>query len=107
MKITLYIVRAILILILTVIILGISVTRILSSTILDEAHVFRTMKSTEYYNKIYEEVKSNFEKYIGPSGLDESIFKNVYTIEDIERDLRDGRKGVDGIGANGKMLRKF
>lgn len=34
------------------------------------------------------------------------IYKYI-TIEDIERDLRDGRKGVDGIGANGKMLRKF
>ena len=86
MKITLYVVRAILIIILTVIILGISVTRILSSTILDEAHVFRTMKSTEYYNKIYEEVKSNFEKYIGPSGLDESLFLDVCTVEDIQRD---------------------
>ena len=27
------------------------------------------------------------------------------TIEDIERELRDGKKGIDGIGANGKMYR--
>ncbi len=28
------------------------------------------------------------------------------TIEDIERELRDGRRGIDGIGANGKMYIK-
>lgn len=28
------------------------------------------------------------------------------TIEDIESELRDGRKGIDGIGANGKMYIK-
>ncbi len=27
------------------------------------------------------------------------------TIEDIENELRDGKKGIDGIGANGKMYR--
>ena len=27
------------------------------------------------------------------------------TIEDIERELRDGKKGINGIGANGKMYR--
>ena len=28
------------------------------------------------------------------------------TIEDIERELRDGRRGIDGVGANGKMYIK-
>ena len=27
------------------------------------------------------------------------------TIDDIERDLRDGKKGINGIGANGKMYK--
>ena len=27
------------------------------------------------------------------------------TIDDIENELRDGKKGIDGIGANGKMKR--
>ena len=34
------------------------------------------------------------------------VYKYI-TIEDIERELRDGRKGVDGIGANGKMTKKY
>jgi hypothetical protein len=29
--------------------------------------------------------------------------KKYITIEDVEKELRDGRRGVGGIGANGKM----
>ena len=28
------------------------------------------------------------------------------TIDDIARELRDGKKGISGIGANGKMKRE-
>ena len=36
------------------------------------------------------------------------MFQNSYcglTIDDIADELRDGKKGINGIGANGKMYR--
>ena len=29
------------------------------------------------------------------------------TMDDIASEIRDGKKGVDGIGSNGKMIKKF
>ncbi len=29
------------------------------------------------------------------------------TIDDIASEIRDGKKGIDGIGSNGKMVKQF
>ena len=86
MKIVVKLLKAILIIMLTVVIIGIAAIKVLSSTILDEAYVFRKLRSSNYYNSIYEELKANFENYIGPSGLGESILDDICTIEDIQKD---------------------
>ena len=86
MKITVKVLKAILIIILTVIIIGIAAIKILSSTILDEAYVFRNLRSSNYYNSLYKELRSNFENYIGPSGLEESILDDICTVDDIQND---------------------
>ena len=86
MKAIKQIIKSILIIALTVMIIGIAAIKIISSTILDEAYVYRKMRSSNYYNNIYEELKQNFENYIGPSGLDESILDNICTVEDIQKD---------------------
>ena len=31
----------------------------------------------------------------------------IETIDDIAKELRDGKKGVSGIGANGKMIKQL
>ena len=86
MKLAIKIIKAILIIILTVIIIGILIIKTLSATILDEAYVYRMIQTSKYYENIYKEVQSNFENYIGPSGVDENILKEVCTAEDIQKD---------------------
>lgn len=86
MKIIVKLLKAIVIVVLTIVIIGIAAIKILSSTILDEAYVFRKLRASNYYNSIYEELKQNFENYIGPSGLEESVLENICTIDDIQTD---------------------
>lgn len=86
MKIVVKIIKAIAIVALTIVIIGTAAIKILSSTILDEAYVFRKLRAGNYYNSIYEELTKNFENYIGPSGLEESVLDNICTIEDIQND---------------------
>ena len=86
MKFAIKILKAILIILLTAIIIGIAAIKILSSTILDEAYVFRKLRSSNYYESIYEELKSNFENYLGPSGLEESVLDDICTIKNIQTD---------------------
>ena len=86
MKVLQKIISLLLIIILSVVIIALTLVKTFSSTILNEAYVFNMLKKGDYYNNLYEEVKSNFEKYIGPSGLDESILENVFTIENIQED---------------------
>lgn len=86
MKIIVKLLKVIMIVALTVVIIGVAAIKILSSTVLDEAYVFRKLRASNYYNNIYEELNQNFENYIGPSGLEESVLENICTIDDIQTD---------------------
>ncbi|MBR3163483.1 MAG: hypothetical protein IKF17_05245 [Clostridia bacterium] len=85
-KLLIKLLKTVFIILLTVMIIGIAAIKILSSTILDEAYVFRKLRSSNYYDSIYQELKSNFENYIGPSGLEESVLDDICTVEDIQND---------------------
>ncbi len=61
---------------------------ILSSTILNESYIMSKLDEEDYYNKIYETAKSNFENYINQSGLDEEVLNNIITKEKIEKDTK-------------------
>ena len=61
---------------------------ILSSTILNEGYIMSKLDEEDYYNQIYESVKSNFENYINQSGLDEEVLNNIITKEKIEKDTK-------------------
>lgn len=78
----------ILTLILALTILTLIVINIFSSTILNEDYVLSKLEEEDYYNKIYEEVISNFEKYINQSGLDEEVLNNIITKEKVEKDTK-------------------
>ena len=86
MRIFKKIIKAILIVCLTLMIIIATAIKILSSTIMDEAYMFRKLRANDYYSNIYKELKQNFENYIGPSGLDESILDDICTEEDLQND---------------------
>lgn len=86
MKLFSKIVKVFLTITLALTVIGLVVISILSSTVLNEAYFFRMLQSSNYYSNIYNEVQSNFENYIGPSGLDENILTDICTVEDIKKD---------------------
>lgn len=59
---------------------------LVSSTILSEQYILSKLDETNYYNKIYEYVKSNFENYIYQSGLEETVLEDVVSKEKIRKD---------------------
>lgn len=59
-----------------------------SSTILSEQYILSKLEETDYYNKIYESVKSNFENYIHQSGLEETVLENIVSKEKVRKDTK-------------------
>ncbi len=64
------------------------VINLTSSTILNKNYILSKLEETDYYNKIYEEVKSNFENYIHQSGLDESVLEGIISQEKVKKDTQ-------------------
>ena len=64
------------------------VVNIASSTILNKNYVLAKLEETDYYHKIYEEVKSNFENYIHQSGLEESVLEDIISQEKVKEDTQ-------------------
>jgi hypothetical protein len=88
MKVIVNIIKFILIIMLTVSIIGVVSIKVLSSTVLDEAYILNLLNRSNYYENIYNEIESNFEKYIAQSGLDEDVINNVCTVEDVKNDTK-------------------
>lgn len=59
-----------------------------SSTILSEQYILSKLEETDYYNKIYECVKSNFENYIHQSGLEETVLEDIVSKEKVRKDTK-------------------
>ena len=87
MKVAINIIKFILISILTISILGIAIITIISSTILDKAYITKKMEENNFYEETYELVKSNFEKYIYQSGLEEDVLEDICTKEKVKNDI--------------------
>lgn len=88
MKIVLNVIRFIAIVLLMIGIVCTIMLGIGTNTILKEQYVLNKLSETNFYNKIDEEIKSNFENYIFQSGLDEDVIKDVYPSEKIENDIK-------------------
>lgn len=67
-------------------ILALIVINMLSSTILSKEYILSKLQEQNYYDKIYEEAKSNFENYIHQSGLDEEVLQEIITKEKVQKD---------------------
>lgn len=61
---------------------------IFSSTILSKDYVLSKLNEHNYYDKIYEDTKSNFENYIHQSGLDEEVLNDIVAKEKVEKDTK-------------------
>lgn len=61
---------------------------LISNTILKKQYIINKIESTNYYSKIYENVKSNFEKYIEQSGFEKTILENIVSEEKVKNDTQ-------------------
>lgn len=61
---------------------------LISNTILKKQYIINKIESTNYYSKIYKNVKSNFEKYIEQSGFEENILENIVSEEKVKNDTQ-------------------
>ena len=82
------IIQYIIVTILALAILALVIINILSSSILKKEYILSKLQQQDYYEKIYEETKSNFENCIHQSGLDEEVLENIVTKEKIEKDTK-------------------
>ena len=74
--------------ILTIGIIACLFSNLISSTIMKKQYILHKLDEIDYYSKVNEVVEQNFEKYIGASGLEEEVIKNIVTKEKIEMDTK-------------------
>lgn len=86
MKVIINIIKYIAIILLTCAIIGLLIINIVSSTILSKQYVLSKLEETNYYEEIKKEIESSFENYIGQSGLDENVIKDIVSMEKIKED---------------------
>lgn len=87
MKVLINIIKFILLAILTICMVSIGIITIVSSTVLDQTYITQKLEETNFYAETYELVKSNFEKYIYQSGLDEIVLENICTEQKVRQDI--------------------
>lgn len=64
------------------------ITQLAYSSVLSKKYMLSKLDEIDYYGKIYEDVKLNFENYIHQSGLDETVLENIVTKEKVEKDTK-------------------
>ncbi len=86
MKIVFEILRYFLAVLLGICLLGLLITNIVSTTILEKAFVYDILNKSDYYNKIYDEVYTDFALFTFQSGFDDDILKDIVSKEKITAD---------------------
>ncbi len=87
MKLIKQILFFIFIIILSISILSSFLVFIFSNTILNKDYILNKMEECNYYEQTYLDMNEILEQYIGPSGLDEEVLKDIYTKNKIKDDI--------------------
>ena len=87
MKVLINIIKFISITILAICMISLGILTIVSSTILNEEYIISKLEETNFYDGTYELVKSNFEKYIYQSGLEEEVLNDICTEKKLKEDI--------------------
>lgn len=65
----------------------IGIKNIACSTIFNKEYIIKKLDETNFYSETYKLVESNFENYIGQSGLEEDVIKNICTEDKVRKDI--------------------
>ena len=88
MKVIKTIISYILTIILALAILAFVMIHLASSYVLNESYILAKLEEQNYYDEIYEELKSNFEKYIYQSGFSEDVLDDIVSKEKVKKDTK-------------------
>lgn len=87
MKVGKKILNFIFVLVITLSFTFIGVKSVVFKTIFNKEYVLEQMENNNFYSETYKLVESGFENYIGQSGLDEEVIKNICTEDKIKNDI--------------------
>lgn len=87
MNILVKLIKFVVLTIITICIIILGIVQISKMTVLDKSYIVKKLEETNFYDDIYELVKSNFENYIYQSGLDESVLNDICTKEKVKNDV--------------------
>ena len=69
----------------SIIFLLIALLLIFKFTLLNKNYVENIFEKNNYYNKLYNEIKTEMSYYTGQSGFDDTILDNIFTEEDVKK----------------------
>ena len=87
MKNVIKILKFLVLLILTLCLIFVCLKNIAISTIFSQQYILQKLDETDFYSETYKIVESNFENYIGQSGLDDEVLNEICTQEKVRKDI--------------------
>ena len=71
----------------SIIIVLISMFSVLKMTIFSKSYFLKSLESSGYYNKVYDEIGKDIKNSLRSSGLDYSVVNNLYKKSDVKSDI--------------------
>lgn len=87
MKVIINFLKFVFLTILTVCLISLGTIGLAYSTVFSKEYVINKLEETNFYSRIYELAKSNFENYINQSGLDDKVLEDICTQEKVKKDI--------------------
>lgn len=76
-------------LILSVLLLIIILMLILKSNVFNKENIKKVITNNNYYENIFNDIRSNMENYMVSSGLPEQVLNDIYNIDDVKNDINN------------------
>lgn len=87
MKVLVKLIKFVILTLMTTCVIILGITQIFKATVLNKNYMIQKLEETNFYSETYKLVKSNFEKYIYQSGLDEEVISNICSQEKVRQDI--------------------
>ena len=71
----------------SIILVLISVLLVFKATIFNKSYLLKSLDSSNYYDKVYDEIEKDMKNSLRSSGLDESVVNNLYKKSDVKNDI--------------------
>ena len=73
----------------SIILVLISMLLVFKMTVFNKSYLLKKLDSSNYYDKVYDEIGKDMKNSLRSSGLDESVVNNLYTKSDVKNDINN------------------